>query len=103
MGVTNNFYLLSKSRTRKKDIEKIKVSVEELSKGWHRRIIEQVERRKSLMTWNLSELKSFLTIGFNEINWFIGDEDYFFYENEDDKIKIIEWGEEELKQCAICP
>jgi len=103
MGVTNNFYLLSKSRTRKKDIEKIKVSVEELSKGWHRRIIEQVERRESLMTWNLSELKSFLTIGFNEINWFIGDEDYFFYENEDDKIEIIEWGEEELKQCAICP
>jgi len=89
MGVTNNFYLLSKSRTRKKDIEKIKVSVEELSKGWHRRIIEQVERRESLMTWNLSELKSFLTIGFNEINWFIGDEDYFFTRMKMIKLKLL--------------
>lgn len=53
--------------------------------------------------FSLHELKNSLAIEFYEINWFIGDEDYYFFEDEDDKIEIIEWGDTELKQYAICP
>lgn len=96
-------YILSESQIRKKDIEKIEVGLEKLSEEWHRIIIEQFERQETLLVWSLSELKSLLTIEFYEINWFIGDECYYFYEDKDGKIELIEWGKEELKQCAICP
>lgn len=102
MGVTNNLYLLSESKVREKDIEKIKISVQKLSKEWHRRITKKIKDKETLQMFNLHELKSSLTIEFYEINWFIGDEDYYFYE-EDGKIELIEWGEGELKQYAVCP
>jgi|GEM_PF-1165320 len=103
MGVTNNLYLLSEFRIRKKDIGKIEISVEELSKECHRRMSEESKHKKIPLIWSLDDLKRLLTIEFYEINWFIGDEDYYFYENEDGKIELIKWGEIELKHHATCP
>lgn len=103
MGVTNNLYLLSKSSIKKDDVEKIEVKLEEVSKKLHQRIVEKSNDKNNLDGWKLEEVKGFFKIEFRANNWFIGDEDFFFYEDENGKIEIGEFAKDELEYNAICP
>ena len=99
MGVTNNSYLLSKSSIKKDDIENIEKQIEEISKELHQRIIEE----NNLYGWELEELKGLFKIEFKKNNWFIGDEDFFFYEDENGEIELGEYAKDHLEYHAICP
>jgi len=103
MGVTNNFYLLSKSRIKKKDIEKIEIKIVEISKKLFRRIANKNDELKNNNLWTLEEIKDSLKIEFQENSWFIGDKDYFFFIDENDEIIISEFTKDEIAEYAICP
>lgn len=98
MSVTKNYYLLSQSRVQEEEVEKIEMIVKDLSKELYRRI-----NKEAIQLWTLAEVHNLFQIEYEEKDWFIGDEDYFFYEEEDGTIAVNVFGKDELVEGTICP
>lgn len=103
MGVTNNIYLLSQSKIKKEDIERLETKVEGISKKLHQRIVEKNNNKAVSDIYELDEIKNLFEIEFDENDWFIGDEDFYFYEDKNGEFGIGEFAKDELEYNALCP
>lgn len=103
MGVTNKLYLLSKYRIERADLGKIQIGIDSIARGLHRKIVKKIGVKDLLNSWTLEELKNLFKIEFEENDWFVGDEEYFFSEENGDKIEVGEFAKEELAFSAYCP